>query len=374
MEPPKANSYRWLSSGSIAFPAMLAAIDGARASVRLETYALVNDGVGGRFREALVKASQRGVRVRVILDSFGSMLLPSGFWRTLEAAGGEVRWFNPTYSRRFGFRDHRKILVCDDAIAFVGGFNVSDHYDGDGVTAGWSDIGMQITGSLAPLLARAFDVMLERSQKPHQAFARLRPTTAKQHWAAEDGDLLLTGPGRGRNPFKRRLLKDLRRARNVRILAAYFLPTWSIHRALVRVLKRGGRVQLILPGKSDVYLSQLACRSLYRRLLRAGVEIYEYQPQILHAKLILIDEVVYAGSSNLDPRSLGINYEVMLRFSRHEIAAGARKVFQDKLAHSKRIELEFWRRTRTWFQRLQQRWAHFILARVDPIVARWHYK
>ena len=124
----------------------------------------------------------------------------------------------------------------------------------------------------------------------------------------------MSHPGRGASPFQTALYQDLAVAREVRIVSAYFLPTRRLRRDLLRVARRGGRVQLILAGKSDVLVSQLAARSLYRRLLKAGVEIYEYQPQILHAKLILSDGVIYVGSSNLDIRSLNLNYELMLRF------------------------------------------------------------
>src|SRR5207249_7744058 len=116
-----------------------------------------------------------------------------------------------------------------------------------------------------------------------------------------------------------------------------------IRRALTRVVRRGGRVQLVLAGKSDVLVSQLAGQSLYRRFLKAGVEIFEYQPQILHTKLIIIDDVVYLGSANLDQRSLNINYELMIRFQNAEVAARAREVFQNTLKHSQQITSESWR-------------------------------
>jgi cardiolipin synthase A/B len=105
--------------------------------------------------------------------------------------------------------------------------------------------------------------------------------------------LLLSGPGRGGSPFKRALRRDLARAKSVQIIVAYFLPYWSIRRDLTRIARRGGSVQLILPGKCDVLVSQLAGQSLYRRFLKAGVQIYEYQPQVLHAKLIIADNIVY---------------------------------------------------------------------------------
>ncbi len=350
---------------------MLAAIEIAKERVQLETYIYAGDELGQRFRDALVGACQRGVKVSVLLDAFGSQSLGSGFWQPLHAAGGEVRWFNPVLINRLGFRDHRKMLVCDTKVAFVGGFNVSTKYQGDGVKTGWRDLGLRVDGPLADHLAAAFDEMFARADIKHKAFTRLRRSPAKRRVSAHQAQLLLSAPGLGGNPFLRALRVDLAPARDVRIIAAYFLPTWRLRRDLARVVRRGGRVQLILPGKSDVYLSQLAGRSLYRRLLRSGVEIYEYQPQILHAKLVLVDDVAYAGSSNLDPRSLHINYELMLRFPDRETAAGGRACFEDCLAHSERIELEAWRKSRSWWRRLKQRWAYFILARADPYLVRW---
>jgi cardiolipin synthase len=113
----------------------------------------------------------------------------------------------------------------------------------------------------------------------------------------------------------------------------------------------------------------MAARSLYHRLLKAGVEIYEYQPQILHAKLILADGIVYVGSSNLDVRSLNLNYELMLRFEIKTAAVEAREIFELALKHSQRIEFHRWRKSQTFWQRWKNHWAHLLLARIDPFVA-----
>ena len=181
--------------------------------------------------------------------------------------------------------------------------------------------------------------------------------------------LLLSGPGRGRNPFKRALRRDLARAASVQIMVAYFLPSWRIRRDLTRITRRGGSVHLILPGKSDVLVSQLAGQSLYRRFLNAGVQIHEYQPQVLHAKLIIADDVVYVGSANLDPRSLDINYELMIRFDRKAMADQARAIFAGQLAHCRQITRDQWRESRTIWRRLKQQWAYWLLVRIDPYVA-----
>jgi cardiolipin synthase A/B len=367
---PVAADWTWFCSGREVFVAMLAAIEGARESVCLETYIYAADAVGERFREALVRARQRGVRVRVLVDAFGSISLPGTFWAGLRAAGGEVRLFNPLALDRLGIRNHRKLLVCDEGVAFIGGFNISSEFDGDGVTRGWFDVGLRLHGPLAAQLAATFEGMFARADFRHKRFIRLRRSTARRTVLTANEQLLLTGPGRGRSPFKRALRRDLARATQVQIMVAYFLPTWRIRRDLTRVVRHGGTVELILPGKSDVLVSQLAGQSLYRRFLRARVGIHEYQPQILHAKLIIADEVVYVGSANLDPRSLDINYELMIRFERPEMAAQARAIFAGRLTHCRQITREEWSRSRTLWRRLKQRWAYWLLVRIDPYLAR----
>src|SRR5579859_834932 len=269
MPAVESSAFKWLRTGDEVFPAMLGAIDAAQRSIRFETYIYAGDELGLRFRDALVKARQRGLRVQVLIDSFGSLGLSASFWEPLKAAGGEARWFNPMGLNRFGFRNHRKLLVCDEHSAFVGGFNIAKQYLGDGVKSGWCDLGLRLDSPLAAQLAVSFDEMFERADFRHRRFMRLRKASGKKNILACDGELLLSGPGRGRNPFKQRLRADLARAREVQIIAAYFLPTWRLRRAVMAVAERGGRVQLIVPSKSDVFLSLLACRSLYRRLLKA---------------------------------------------------------------------------------------------------------
>jgi cardiolipin synthase len=333
----KGPSCHWLCCGTEVFPAMLAAIEAAGQSVCLETYTYSACALGERFRDALARARERGVRVRVLFDAFGSYDLPDDFWQPLRAAGGEVRPFNPLAWNRLGIRDHRKLLVCDERVAFVGGVNIASEYEGDGVKRGWCDVGLKIEGPLAAQLALAFEEMFARADFRQRRLLGLGRFGARKTVVAQHEQILLSGPGPGRSPLKRALRRDLGRASSVWIMVAYFLPSWRMRRQLVRIARQGGRVRLMLAGKSDVLVSQLAARSLYRRLLKAGVEIYEYQPQILHAKLIVVDDVVYAGSANLDPRSLNINYELMVRFENRELAGRAREVFSHNLKHCHRI-------------------------------------
>jgi cardiolipin synthase len=360
--------FRWLRTGDEAFAAMLAAVAAARESVRFETYIFSAGDPGDQFLGALLEARQRGVRVRVLLDAFGSLELPDSYWEPLRQRGGEMRWFNPLSLDRFSVRNHRKLLVCDERIAFVGGFNVSSEWLGDGVTRGWRDLGLGLEGEVGESLAASFDEMYALADFRHQRLARFRRARGHRRVPACGGDLLLSGPGRGRGPIRRALQAEFARARSIQIIAAYFLPPLRLRRAITRAARRGSRVQIILPGPSDIPLMQSAARSLYRRLLAAGVEVYEYQPQILHTKFVLVDDTVFVGSANLDPRSFGLNYDLLLRLPHAGLAAGAREAFADHLGHSRRIDRTNWRRARSFWERLRGRFAHFLFTRLDPFV------
>ncbi|HUA67050.1 MAG TPA: phosphatidylserine/phosphatidylglycerophosphate/cardiolipin synthase family protein [Candidatus Saccharimonadales bacterium] len=374
MQTGASSACHWLRAGDEIFPAMLSAIEAASQSVFLEIYTFEECPLGRAFREVLAHVCGHGVRVCVLVDAIGSFMLSDHFWEPLRKAGGEVRWFNPIALKRVTIRNHRKLLVCDGRTAFIGGFNVSPEYEGDGVNDGWWDVGMKIEGPLATRLAASFEDMFARADFRHRHVTRWREFRAKQTVALPPEQILFSGPGRGQSPLKRALRRDLAGAKNVQLMVAYFLPSWRLRRDLMRVVRRGGRVQLILAGKSDVQLSKLAAQSLYRQLLRKGVEIYEYQPQILHAKLFIVDDVVYAGSSNLDARSLQINYELMIRFQDGEMIRQAREIFDETLKRCRRVTREEWRESRTFWQKLKQHWAYFLLDRVDPYVARRQWR
>lgn len=374
MPDSKDMGFNWLTTGDQAFAVAGEAIGRARESVRLESYTYTDSNLGRRVREVLLAARRRGIRVQVLIDAVGSFELPARFWEPLVAVGGEVRWFNPLSLGRFAIRDHRKLVVCDEAVAFIGGFNVAAEYEGDGVHRGWRDVGLRVEGPLARQLAASFDDLFARADFRHGRIFRFRRFAAKRLVKARDWRLLLSGPGRGRNPLSYSLHRDLAIARRVQIITPYFLPPRRLRQKLGRIVRRGGRVELVLPARSDVRLAQLAARSLYRRLLRAGIELWEYEPQVLHAKLVLVDDAVYVGSANLDRRSLRINYELMARFEDAALVEGAREIFADTLRRSRRVEPAAWRASRGWWQRLQERWAHFLLARVDPYVASWQFR
>lgn len=361
----------WLPTGAEAYARMLEVIARAQHSIRLETYIYRADRSGERFRVALIGAAQRGVRVHVLIDGFGAASLPFEYWRELEEAGGIVHVFNPLSLRGFGLRNHRKLLLVDDALAIVGGFNIGDEYSGDGVETGWRDLGVELYRPRAiRQLAGSFDEIFRDNllrrmlRHPLQRFPWRRNPAFGQK-----GPVLFSGPFL-RNQFRIALLSQLKRARHVQIVCAYFVPNLRLRRALRAVALRGGTVELVLAAKTDVPPVQAASRSLYGPLLRAGVRIWEYQPQILHTKLAIVDGVVFAGTSNLDARSFAINYELMVRLRDARVVAEAREIFAADRSHSAEITLAEWKKSRTWLTRLRGACARFLVTKIDPWVAR----
>jgi cardiolipin synthase len=369
MTPPtdaSTTGFQWLRTGEEALTRMLKELHEAKSSIRLETYIFHAGPVADQFREALVLACERGVKVQILMDALGSISLSTAFWEPLTKFGGQVAWFNPISLKRWSYRDHRKMLVLDDRVAFIGGFNIADEYKGDGVKYGWRDLGLRVTGPVVSELAASFDSFFARAD---QKLVRRQRGPALKVTEGQNWKLVLSGPGLRHGELRRTLGRDLSQARSVKIICAYFLPTWRLRKELLRVCKRGGRVQLILAGKSDVAISQFASRRLYRLLMRSGVEIYEYQPQILHAKLFVFDNIVYVGSANLDVRSLRINYELIVRIQDEDLSRQAAEIFDADLQHCRKIDRATWKNSRSLWSKLKEDWAYFVLARIDPYFA-----
>lgn len=348
---------------------MLAAIRTAQRSVRLEMYIFTDTEIGRKFSEALTQAAERGVKVWLLIDAVGSLGLNQNLFAGMLAAGGELRWFN-SYRASYFFRNHRKMLTVDGTDAYVTGCNISTEYHGDGIEQGWKDAGIMVTGPVTAVLTEEFDQQWVRASPTEGHLVKKSRSGGVTCGADGEVTALFMKPGFGRNPFRTALLVDLRRAKDVAITAAYFLPSKRLRRALTRAAKRGANVRLLLAGKSDVHLMQLASRSLYRRLIIRGVKIHEYQPQVLHGKVIVLDDIVYVGSSNLDPRSLRINFEIMLRIRNRALAKLVRAQFEEELEHhATLITRESLKRGRSWWSRLKQRLAYWLLARVDSELA-----
>jgi cardiolipin synthase len=363
------HEFQFLPTGAAALDALEALIHRARKFLVLEMYIFKNDVTGARFRAALLAACARGVHVRVLLDDFGCGDLPKDYFSGLLKAGAMVRTFNPSRVLRVAFRNHRKLCVADHYAAIVGGFNIGDEYAGDGVHSGWRDLGLQVTGPLALQLAASFDRMFIAARMDSKAFMLFARGMRHEMPSLKQPELLTSGPAFGGASMRKILYRDLERAQRVDIITAYFAPIWSLRRRLLAAETRGS-VRLILPGKSDVPVLRLAGQHLYARLLRSGVQIFEYQPQIMHAKLLVMDEVVYVGSCNLDTRSLRINFELLLRLPCGELAEQARRLAEWDIAHSEPIDLVAWQKYSGWWRRLTRRFAFWLAIRFDLILVR----
>lgn len=361
---------RWLPNGDATFAAMAALIGSAAESVCLESYMVKPGEPAQGLLAALLAARARGARVQVLFDAFGSEGLPPDFFAPLVAAGGEVRVFSPARRLRLAFRDHRKLLVCDARRAIVGGHNIGPEYAGDGLTRGWLDVALQIEGPVAAELAASFAAMYALAPMSPAAIREFREAVRAQPDSAGPVTLLTSGPGWRAGRLSRVLRFDVKQARAVRCMAGYFLPPMRMRRALRRCTSSGGRVELLLAGKTDVPVARYAAEHLYARMLEGGARLYEYQPQVMHAKLFIVDDTVYVGSCNLDRRSLSINYELLLRLQWPELAERARALFGAALAHSREVPAGSWRQHRHWWERWRSRASYWLLTRIDPLLAR----
>jgi cardiolipin synthase len=364
--------FHWLHTGTAAYDAMVSMVDGACRTVDAEFYTVAHCTAAEHLGDALQRAAVRGVRVRVLVDALGSSSLPGAWVRRLRAAGADVRRFNPRPLLRWSFRDHRKLIVCDDEVALVGGFNVTHAFEGDGVSCGWRDLAVTIQGPLAQDLANGFIALFEAADLGRKQLRPLARFLRLQRVRPNAAAAIVGGPGGPRSLLRNTLRADLKAACRVDIATAYFLPSRHIRRQLRQVARRGS-VRVLLSGHSDVPVARLASQSLYPRLLGSGVALWEYQPQVMHAKLLVVDDVVYVGSANLDTRSLQLNFELLVRLPSPVLAAQLRARLDSDCGLAKPVPQD-WARHRTLVQRVVQGWAHFLLARVDPFFARRQFR
>ncbi|HRI12103.1 MAG TPA: phosphatidylserine/phosphatidylglycerophosphate/cardiolipin synthase family protein [Verrucomicrobiota bacterium] len=369
---PDLAATHWLGSGEVFVRRLLRALTGAKRSIRLEVYIFANDRIGRAVRDALTLATLQGVEVKVLLDALGSNETRGEFWTEFIRVGGQLRWFNPLELRRLPVRDHRKLLVVDERAGGTGGFNVAEEYSGDGVSHGWADLGIVLYGPAVGALAAEFDRMwAAAADTPNLRTLLKRNFRTTRRIVAPDIQLLATGPGRTAGAFQLALREDLAQANDILMIVAYFLPTRGMRTLLRQAAARGVRVRVVVPGKSDVEFSRRAARHLYGRLLRHGIQLFEYQPQVLHAKLFLTQAAAYVGSSNLDVRSLYINHELMLRLTDPDIVQRGWHLGEELCSRSARIDPDTWPSARSWFERLRDQWSWWVLSKADPFVTRW---
>jgi cardiolipin synthase len=354
------NRVRLLEDGPATYQAMFEAINAARDHINLETYIFEDDEVGRKFADALLARQAAGVQVHLIYDSVGSIKTPREFFERLRQGGVRVLEFNPVnpLTARRGWqinnRDHRKLMVADGRIAFVGGINISDVYSSgssatrsqgpDRKRTNWRDTHVSIEG---PVVAEFQKLFIETWEKgkgdampARNYFPPLKPS-GKDIVRAVD-----SVAGEAASPIYATFVSAVDSAQDhVHITVAYFIPDPQSLEALKDAARRGVDVKLILPSHTDFWAVFHAGRSYYDELLRAGIKIYERRGALLHAKSVLVDGVwSTVGSSNWDPRSFLHNNELNAVVLGREFAREMRVMFDKDLANSDRIELEQWRR------------------------------
>jgi cardiolipin synthase len=366
-----------LQDGPATYQAMLAAILAARDHINMETYILDDDDVGQRFAQALIDKQRQGVQVHLIRDSVGTIGTPVAFFERMAASGIKVLEFNPinpSLARKdweLNQRDHRKLLVVDGRVAFLGGINISSVYSGGSASQGmrarpadspaWRDTDLQLEGPVVAELQKLF-LGTWASQKGD-------PLAAKNFFPPLDSvgpevvRAIGSSPDEPYSLIYATLLSAIGSAEtSVHITNAYFAPDPQLLAALEAAAARGVDVKLILPSQTDSWLVFHVGRGYYAQLLRAGVKIYERRGAILHSKTALVDGVwATVGSTNLDWRSFLHNYELNAVVLGAEFGKQVQAMFDQDLVASDAITLAQWER-----RPLQMR-AKELLARV------WEY-
>lgn len=348
---------RLLRDGADAFPAMLDAISKAEREILLEMYWVGDDPVGVRFRDALSERAKKGVTVRVIYDSVGSLAINDSFWTALRAVGGEVREYHPLSPLRPSFdlarieeRDHRKILAVDGKLAFTGGINLARPWLplDDGGEA-WRDDMIEVRGPVVQELRTLFYKTWRRMwfrQLPREIGPMNVPRDLVPLSKRPTGRVyVLASLRRSRRNLVREYVTRINRANSsIEIANSYFIPDRNVRNALFRAVLRGARVRVLVPSKSDVAVVQFALEAMYDLLLKRGVEIYCYSGPMMHAKTAVIDDkFATIGSYNLDERSRRKNLEVNVAVEDSAFATYVRKWFDHDVVKAKRLDLYEWR-------------------------------
>ena len=364
------------AGGDDRIAALLDAIRGARRSLKLYFYIFATDACAAKVRDTLAEAAARGIAVTLIVDDFGSSA-DAAFFKPLVDAGGTVRRFSSHWSARYLIRNHQKMLIADDGLAIIGGFNIAQAYFDPPDKNGWNDLAVKVEGEAVANLAAWFALLDQWT-----AAGKVRLLQARRQvrrWKSGSGNVrwLVGGLSRTLSPWARSVINDIDRATKLDMMVAYFSPRSGLVRRIGLVAERGkasdaesGGAGLLLAAKSDNAATIGAARANYGRMLRRGVEIHEFKPCKLHAKLIVVDDAVYIGSANFDMRSLYLNLELMLRVEDAALASRMREFIAGHLPFSTEVTPALHRRRSKWWNRVRWSISWFLVTVVDYTVTR----
>ncbi len=337
------NRITTLNNGDEIFSAMLQAIRGARHSITFETYVFRSGETARQFADALAERARAGVEVKMILDAVGS--LGSGQYHSqLRAAGVKLEIYHPVWAPeiwRINYRTHRKLLVVDGKVGFIGGAGIADEWRGNSANENeWRDLHYKVEGPVVAQMQAAFTANWFKAHREILLGDKYFPALPPK--GTSKAGVFFSAPQRGRYAVGLMYHLAIAGARkSLRIQNAYFVPDAALTEALCAAARRGVKVQVIMPGRHiDFSAVRLASRKRWPRLAEAGVELYEFRGTMLHSKLLIADErFVSVGSSNFDPRSLAINDEANLnvidpRFAKEQVA-----IFERDLKRSRPVNL-----------------------------------
>ncbi len=339
------NTVDLYQNGDEIFPPMLAAIAGARSTVHFSTYVFWDGTIPDTFADAFSAAAERGITVRVVLDSEGASPMKKAVAERMRGAGVHVSWFHRArwYDwARYNRRTHRRLLIVDGTVAFTGGVGIADEWSGHAQSARhWRDTHVRVTGPGVTALQSAFLDnwnTCENELLLHERDFPVQPRTGTVTLAA-----IVSTPSNGTSPAQRVIAACVAAAeRSLHITNPYFIPTRGFRHALVDAVRRGVKVQVVMPGPyHDQPIVRRASRHTWRTLVDNGVELYEYQPTMIHAKTLVVDDaVILVGSINFDPRSFSLNAEAGIVAADKGIAARMNTVFAADISQSIRVTPE----------------------------------
>ena len=334
-----------LLDGDGAYPPMLAAIDEAQASVTLCSYIFADDGAGRQFVDALGRATKRGVEIRVLIDDVGMRYTKPPVARALKRAGVPVARFLPIISKTgiafFNLRTHRKVMVVDGRTAFAGGMNIhADNVHGGHPRRPIADVHFRIRGPVVHQFQDAFAEDWAFAAGEHlQGAPWYQPPESAGPMPVR---VITDGPDRDFEIVRHILLGAIASAReSVSIVTPYFLPDATLIAALSVAALRGVRVDIVLPAEGNIPLAQWASRAMLWQLLKPGCRVHLSPPPFDHAKLFVIDSSwMLAGTTNWDPRSLRLNFELDFECFDEPLAYAVQRIVDDRIARSRRFTLE----------------------------------
>ena len=359
------NSYTVLTNGDQIFPPMLEAVNSAQRRISFETY-IYNEGVIGRqFTDAFIAAARRGVLVQLVVDAMGSSKIPKEWQENLRSAGvkvgefGRPKWYA---LEELNYRTHRKILVVDGKIGFTGGVGLDDQWLGHAQDKEhWRDTMVRIDGPVVRIMEGAFNEnFIETSPSPVTPV--VDPPIVSPPSPQDSAMVQRSSPTGGSNDLKRLYLLSIAAARRtLDITTPYFVTDESSDWSLEQAVRRGVKVRILVEGDlTDAMPVKYASRQAYQRLLDLGIEIYEYQPSMMHAKALVVDGSWSTfGSANFDNRSLELNDEMNVAVSDRGLAARLLQDFEQDVRNARKLDAAQWRQ-RSFLEKTREYfWSYF---------------